>query len=416
MPIIEVNHVTKEYRLGSLTSLKQSIIKFFTKILKKGGKSSRPFKALDDINFTINAGEVVGLIGQNGAGKSTLLKHLAAITKPTHGKVIVKGSVAPLIEVGAGLNPELTGRENIFLNGAILGIPKKIIRQKMDDIIAFAELEDFIDTPVKRYSSGMTVRLGFSIATSIDADILIIDEVLAVGDLAFQRKCFERMEEIIKHKNKTVLIVSHNIRQIARICDRVLLLQSGKLIDDNDADTVCNHFYSLTNEKIKSNLTATEKNLQNVDFIKLNSIDIVDDNGQVIDFINSRDSLNVRVQFSLTKPVKRPEIIVGTHTADFVYLTASSTATFADRPDLYIGDHEIICTFASFPLIEGKYLIRFSIFDEQRGSLLSGESLKEFEVKEPHGVRGEHGWMTLNLPTSWQMQGKSFEAPLFNLG
>lgn len=158
--------------------------------------SRKNFKALDDINFTIEQGEVVGIIGHNGAGKSTLLKHLANITKPTSGEIIVRGSIAPLIEVGAGVNPELTGRENIFLNGAILGIPKKIILSKMEEIVEFSELEEFIDTPVKRYSSGMKVKLGFSIATSMDADILIIDEVLAVGDLAFQRKCFDEWRNL----------------------------------------------------------------------------------------------------------------------------------------------------------------------------------------------------------------------------
>jgi ABC-type polysaccharide/polyol phosphate transport system ATPase subunit len=157
---------------------------------------------------------------------------LASISKPTKGEVIVRGSVAPLIEVGAGVNPELTGRENIYLNGAILGIPKKIIRQKLDEIIDFSELEQFIDTPVKRYSSGMTVKLGFSIATSMDANILIIDEVLAVGDLAFQRKCFDKMEDLIIRQGKTVLLVSHNIRQIERICKRVILLDHGKVLAD----------------------------------------------------------------------------------------------------------------------------------------------------------------------------------------
>ena len=189
-PIIEVNHLTKEYQLGHITSLKENVFNTFRRLGRKPIQQRENFKALDDVNFTIEQGEVVGIIGHNGAGKSTLLKHLANISKPTKGKVIVRGSVAPLIEVGAGVNPELTGRENIFLNGAILGIPKKIIQQKLDEIIDFSELEQFIDTPVKRYSSGMTVKLGFSIATSMDADILIIDEVLAVGDLAFQRKCF----------------------------------------------------------------------------------------------------------------------------------------------------------------------------------------------------------------------------------
>ena len=213
MPIIEVNHVTKEYQLGHITSFKENVANSYRRLIGKPIHKREDFKALDDVSFSIEQGEVVGIIGHNGAGKSTLLKHLANISKPTKGSIIVRGSVAPLIEVGAGVNPELTGRENIYLNGAILGIPKKIIQQKLDEIIEFSELEQFIDTPVKRYSSGMTVKLGFSIATSLDADILIVDEVLAVGDLAFQRKCFDRMEDMIKRQGKTVLLVSHNIRQ-----------------------------------------------------------------------------------------------------------------------------------------------------------------------------------------------------------
>ena len=172
---------------------------------------------------------MVGIIGRNGAGKSTLLKILAHVTQPTRGNVAIRGSAAPLIEVGAGFVADLTGRENVYVNGAILGLSRSEISRKMDDIIAFAELEQFIDTPLKRYSSGMTVRLGFAIATSVDADVLIIDEVLAVGDLDFQKKCFDRMEDIIKRKNKTLLIVGHNVRQLERISTRMILLEKGKL-------------------------------------------------------------------------------------------------------------------------------------------------------------------------------------------
>ena len=187
------------------------------------------FKALDDVSFTVEEGEVVGIIGHNGAGKSTLLKLLSRITVPTSGRVAVKGKVAPLIEVGAGLIGEMTGRENIYLNGAILGMSQRELRKKFDEIVAFAELERFIDTPLKRYSSGMQVRLGFAVATSVEADVLIVDEVLAVGDMAFQRKCFDRMERLIKGMGKTVLLVSHNIRQVERMSTRAMLLSGGRI-------------------------------------------------------------------------------------------------------------------------------------------------------------------------------------------
>ncbi|MGH7844732.1 MAG: ABC transporter ATP-binding protein, partial [Candidatus Binatia bacterium] len=207
-------------------------------------------KALDNVDFKVEPGEVLGVIGQNGAGKSTLLKLLAGITKPSSGTVRVGGKVAPLIEVGAGLIGDLTGRENIYVNGIILGLTLAEIKKKMDEIVAFAELEQFIDTPVKRYSSGMSVRLGFSVATSVNADILIVDEVLAVGDLAFQRKCFDRMENLIKQEGKTVLLVSHNIRQVARLCTRTILLDRGKILADGSPDEICELFYRRSNQKV----------------------------------------------------------------------------------------------------------------------------------------------------------------------
>src|SRR3569832_1521003 len=232
MAIIEVNHVTKEFRLGALRSAKQTMQDTLARLLGQPVQERPLFKALNDVDFKVEDGEVLGIIGHNGAGKSTLLKMLANISTPTRGSVKVKGKVAPLIEVGAGLVPALTGREYIYLNVAILGMPKADIRKKFDDIVAFAEREEFIDTPIKRYSSGMQVRLGFSIATSVAADILIVDEVLAVGDLAFQSKCFDRMEDLIRKHRKTVLLVSHNFRQIQRLCHRVIMLDHGALRAD----------------------------------------------------------------------------------------------------------------------------------------------------------------------------------------
>ena len=229
MHAIEISHVTKEYRLGALQSLKQTMLNTGARLLGRQVEEPPLFKALDDVSFSIEPGEVVGIIGHNGAGKSTLLKMLSRISTPTSGSVKVNGRVAPLIEVGAGFVGDFTGRENVYLNGAILGMPKKEIDRKFDEIVDFAEMADFIDTPVKRYSSGMQVKLAFAVATSIESEILIVDEVLAVGDLAFQRKCFERMERLIKYEGRTVLLVSHNIRQVERISNRVIMLDHGRV-------------------------------------------------------------------------------------------------------------------------------------------------------------------------------------------
>ncbi|MFZ1545493.1 MAG: ABC transporter ATP-binding protein, partial [Candidatus Nitrotoga sp.] len=283
MPIIEVNHVTKEYQLGQIQSLKTTALNQWRRLTGQPIEKRAPFKALDDVNFSVEQGEVLGIIGHNGAGKSTMLKLLANISKPSSGSIQVKGKVAPLIEVGAGLVGDLTGRENIYLNGTILGISKAEIKRNLDDIVAFAELEEFIDTPIKRYSSGMQVRLGFSIATSVESDILIVDEVLAVGDLAFQRKCFDRMEDMIKRQGKTVLLVSHNIRQIQRLCNRVIMLDHGRIKKEGAPQTVCDSFYEQSDEKIKASTALTKTHTDTSGEIELLELHLLDHNGQRTD-------------------------------------------------------------------------------------------------------------------------------------
>jgi lipopolysaccharide transport system ATP-binding protein len=200
------------------------------------------FWALRDINLDIKQGEILGIIGRNGAGKSTLLKILSRVTAPTKGTIKVKGRIGSLLEVGTGFHPELSGRENIFLNGAILGMRKREIEKKFDEIVAFAEIERFIDTPVKRYSSGMYVRLAFAVAAHLDPEILIVDEVLAVGDIEFQKKCIGKMGDVSKNDGRTVLLVSHNMEAVNRLCQRGVLLRSGEVIDNGDAETVISKY------------------------------------------------------------------------------------------------------------------------------------------------------------------------------
>jgi len=384
MPIIEVEHLTKEYRLGTLTSLKDNVTNALRRLVGRPPVERERFKALDDVSFTIEEGEVVGIIGHNGAGKSTLLKILAKVTTPTRGRVAVHGSVAPLIEVGAGINPELTGRENIYLNAAILGIPKKVIRKKIDEIIEFSELEQFIDTPVKRYSSGMQVKLGFAIATSLDAEILIIDEVLAVGDLAFQRKCFDRMEELIKRQGKTVLLVSHNLRQVARMCSRVIMLDHGRVVEDGDPDRVCNAFYEYNNRRIleQHEKEAAGKDWEN-DLIRLETVKILDKYGKATNTIHSGDPLTIQTILTAKRNIKNPEIVIGTHTTDFIYLTSASTDAASKISELHAGRHEIICTWKNLPLKSGIYCIRITIFNEMRGLILSQENIIQFSLINP---------------------------------
>jgi ABC-type polysaccharide/polyol phosphate transport system ATPase subunit len=413
MPIIEVNHVTKEYRLGTVTSVKDSAMNLVRRLRRQPTHERPTFKALDDINFTVEQGEVVGIIGHNGAGKSTLLKILSKVSTPTRGSVIVRGKVAPLIEVGAGLNPEMTGRENIFLNATILGIPREDIRKKLDDIISFAELQEFIDTPLKRYSSGMKVKLGFAIATSIDAEILIVDEVLAVGDLAFQRKCFDRMEELIKGRGNTVLLVSHNIRQVERLCSRVIMLDHGKITANGAPLEVTDLFFRQSNEKIDAyhkGAHGSRANVKSSGEVELVAIEVLDEKGKTAESIPSGSMLRVRVRLKFNQPIARPEIVVGTHTTDFFYLSASSTATLADRPDFDAGVHDIEYIIPSYPLVAGSYCIRCSAFDHNRRLLFAGESLKTFSVSPPPFEVREPPARRLNLPTRWQLDGVTYGA------
>ena len=281
-PIISVRNIGKKYKLGAtlggrnyktlrdvLTQVAfgpfQKLSAAFRKEPFTGGKHSSPnnpitqspnnsitksptnpknFWALKDISFDVQQGEIVGIIGANGAGKSTLLKILCGITEPTEGEIHIKGRIASLLEVGTGFHPELSGRENIFMNGAILGMTKTEIQSKFDEIVAFAEVEKFIDTPVKRYSSGMYVRLAFAVAAHLEPEILLVDEVLAVGDAAFQRKCLGKMGDVSK-EGRTVLFVSHNMAMIRTLCDRVILLNGGNLIADGSKTEVID-FYLLS--------------------------------------------------------------------------------------------------------------------------------------------------------------------------
>lgn len=238
---IEVKNVSLEFCLYSenVSSVKEYFIK---KVKREISKDS--FWALKDISFNVKKGEAVGLVGKNGCGKSTMLKTIAGVLTPTMGTVKVNGTVAPMIELGAGFDPELTARENIFLNGAILGYPQEMLKERFDEIIDFAELKDFVDVPVKNFSSGMTTRLGFSIATIYTPDILIVDEILAVGDFAFQKKCEKRIGDML-NSGTTLLLVSHSTEQVRRICDRAVLINKGKMLIEDDVDTVCDLYTHL---------------------------------------------------------------------------------------------------------------------------------------------------------------------------
>lgn len=364
--------------------------------------------ALDDISFELEQGEVLGIIGRNGAGKSTLLKILSRITEPTRGRARITGRMASLLEVGTGFHPELTGRQNVYFSGAVLGLRKVEIDQRLDEIVAFAELERFIDTPIKRYSSGMSVRLGFSVATCLRPDILVLDEVLAVGDLAFQRKCFDRIESLIKEDGKTVLVVSHNIRQVQRLCSRVILLSQGKLVADGAPSKICELFYQQNQQNVMNHIKNAAQNTvrKSSEAVELGSVDVLDDSGAPTDEIVSGGKLRIRVRFQLKHSLIKSEVLVGTHTTDFLYLSASSTDLFKDSVSLSAGAHEVEYTVASFPLVPGLYGVRFAVMDGDRKLVFGGDNLKMFYVVPKPGETRDLPARTLDLPTCWKIDGE----------
>ena len=268
---IKVENISKKYKLGQIgvTTLREELSRLSAKIkrkedplLKIGQKPGKNFYALNDISFSVNKGERIGIIGKNGAGKSTLLKIISRITAPTSGSIGINGKIASMLEVGTGFHPELTGRENIYMNGAILGMTRKEIDEKCEKIIDFSECREFIDTPVKRYSSGMYVKLAFSVAAHLDSDILIMDEVLAVGDMAFQQKCLEKMDEISKKDGKTILYVSHNMNTIRNLCDRCIVLDKGKIIFDGKTEKAIEVYLGTLKVASRINKVKTESRIK----------------------------------------------------------------------------------------------------------------------------------------------------------
>ncbi|HEY6062990.1 MAG TPA: polysaccharide ABC transporter ATP-binding protein, partial [Chitinophagaceae bacterium] len=297
--IIEIQGLGKKYKLAEAQRYLalRDIISNAGKQLFSKGKKEKEFWALQDINLAIQSGDRVGIIGRNGAGKSTLLKILSKITPPTTGNITLRGRVASLLEVGTGFHPELTGRENIFLNGAILGLSKKEIRQKLDEIIDFSGVENFIDMQLKHYSSGMQLRLAFSVAAHLEPEIMLIDEVLAVGDAEFQKKCLGKMEEVSKSRGRTILFVSHNMSYISGLCNKAILLDEGKLIKTGKIIEVINEYIS----KITS-LTANNeagKNFAGNEIVRLTGIKIVDNNCNRKDSFSVNEKMGIEMQYEV---------------------------------------------------------------------------------------------------------------------
>ena len=326
--------------------------------------TSEEFYALRDVSFEVKRGEVVGIIGRNGAGKSTLLKILSRITEPTSGRITIEGRVASLLEVGTGFHPELTGRENIFLNGAILGMSRSEIKRKFDEIVAFAEIEKFLDTPVKRYSSGMYVRLAFSVAAHLEPEILIVDEVLAVGDAQFQRKCMGKMQDVAESGGRAVLFVSHNMGSIQRLCTQAILLKQGRLERVGKPDDLVEAYLSAgTDTQSARDLTLIDTaSRRGTGRARFSKIELLRINGEAASEIKQAEPLRVRLSIiseSCTEVVALGFSFISSDGTE-VMGTCAHDGGFTGS--LTIGPQSFTCTVDPMILAPGTFYIRAAIF------------------------------------------------------
>tara|TARA_B100001564_G_scaffold357942_1_gene375362 strand:- start:1494 stop:2726 length:1233 start_codon:yes stop_codon:yes gene_type:complete len=371
---IKIENLGKDYIIGDAKSgsLRESI----TSIFKNSNQKNELFSALSAISLNIYQGQAVGIIGKNGAGKSTLLKLLSKITYPSKGKITINGRVSSLLEVGTGFHPELTGRENIFLNGTILGMSRAEIKSKFDQIVDFSGIEKFLDTPVKRYSSGMYVRLAFAVAAHLDPEILIIDEVLAVGDAEFQKKCLGKMDQVAKN-GRTVIFVSHNMEAIQNFCSTCLLINNGKLIKSGPTSEVIREYLNLGLDVEGSQTWKNEIEAPGNDKIKLNKIFISALNNEP--YINVDSGLNIIISFR--SYINKLNLGITLYlTNDQGILLFESGMVITDNKDSKIGIYEIDLEIPGHLLNSGFYFGKIVIAESQRYVLATFDNIFKFEV------------------------------------
>ncbi len=364
---ISFNNVSKLYRLGARrTSIRQLLS---ANRIRQQTSPDSGLKALDNVTFDIGQGECVGLIGANGAGKTTALKLLSRVSAPSTGSINVNGRLSALIQLGAGFHPDLTGRDNIYLNGAILGLSRNDIRRRFDEIVAFSELESFIDTPVKRYSSGMYARLGFSVAVHVSPDILIVDEVLAVGDTSFQHKCLRSIRDVAQ-SGRTVVFVSHNLDAVQGLCKRVLWLDHGHLrLDGNPTEVINSYLIEQEKEFLAQDL---EAHGASSDQLRLTHVEMRDEDGRVTREFRSGASFTVDIHYHARTSIPAPYFSVGVSDQDSGMLfLASMLIDGNDRSDL-TGSGVITCRFTGISLMPKAYQLWGSVRDEYGLSDLVG--------------------------------------------
>jgi len=432
-PTVIVENLGKRYRLG-LThagSLRELFNRTAGRLvprranhqpdpaLTNGRKATRAnsgeFWAIRDISFQVQRGEVLGVIGRNGAGKSTLLKVLSRVTVPTAGRIKLGGRVASLLEVGTGFHPELTGRENVFLNGAILGMTKAEIRRKFDDIVEFSETGKFIDTPVKRYSSGMKVRLGFAVAAHLEPEILIIDEVLAVGDVGFQRRCLGKMQDITQ-QGRTVLFVSHNLASVEQLCSRSLLLDAGRVVASGPSREVIRSYLQRNTAGHSSkgvwsvNEALLRQHQADSDLsVSLESIELRDLDGRPLGELSTGDGLRIRIQYDARKRLVSPGVMVVIRNQQGIEIARLSNMPICGH---YIesvqGRGSVELELPELPLLGGEYHLDIEFARSGIEVLWMLEQLVTFQVAATDvygsGLALDNRWGLISLPHRWSHQ------------
>ena len=403
-PIIEIKGLKKRYRLGVINNktLKADWQSFWAKKMGKPDPNvkigeerlqGQTLMALNGIDLKIYPGEAVGIIGVNGAGKSTMLKLISRVTAPTEGEIVLRGKITSMLEVGTGFNPELTGRENIYMNGTILGMTRAEVDAKIEQIIAFSEVKDFIDTPVKRYSRGMYVKLAFSVAAHLDSDIMIMDEVLAVGDVNFQKKCLSRMSDASTSEGRTILYVSHNMSTIRQICTRCIVMKEGKIIYDGDVEEAI-RIYS--EETFKFELKRTFRMLKLEEYppmqaLTLTSSEILDRDNLIFD---ADESLKVRLGFRIFKPVENMECMISLR-----YVGINLVGTYVSKPLTFKEAPEGQEVYADFELdlsnlVPGKYFAEVTLGTNNVGRMFTHDfwpNVFGFEISE-NTRRNDFSW------------------------
>ncbi|MEX8546208.1 MAG: ABC transporter ATP-binding protein [Mucilaginibacter sp.] len=392
--VIKVENLSKVYRLGEVGTgtISRDLERWLAKVrgkedpfltvgevndrTKKG--SSDVVWSLKDVSFDIKHGEAVGIIGGNGAGKSTLLKLLSRVTAPTSGTIKVKGKIASLLEVGTGFNPELTGRENIYLNGAILGMRKKDIARHFDEIVDFSGVERYIDTPVKRYSSGMYVRLAFAVAAHLETDIMIIDEVLAVGDAEFQKKCMGKMSEVSSEQGRTILFVSHNINAIKKLCSKAIWLDKGRVYADGNVNVVANQYMGAIQQKAPKQKFYTIKEAPGNDLIKVLSVELVPYLPNPAAAIDIRTALTIKFRFYnfSNQVMLSTDLMLYTLLGECIFSIPSQPMVFNE------GMLEGECTIPGNLLNDGSYFITILFVKDTSVYLYKHESCLFFDVAD----------------------------------